>query len=179
MVRRVVLTALAAVVTVLSVGCAVRQENAPPAVSGFSCDVEGTYQQMRVAGRLSRASAGTLRLEFTEPESLKGLSAVWDGETVSLKLFGISFEVPSGTLPESALGNELVAVFDAALRGEGEARVEEDITVYEGSCANGNRYTLTCDNYTGAPLSLSVPQLPLEVAFSDFLADSVSTTSNP
>ena len=38
-----------------------------PVTTGFACDVDMTYQDMRVKGHLTRMSAGTLKMEFTEP----------------------------------------------------------------------------------------------------------------
>ena len=60
-----------------------------PVTTGFACDVDMTYQDMRVKGHLTRMSAGTLKMEFTEPATLNGMSMEWDGETISVKYAGL------------------------------------------------------------------------------------------
>ena len=73
-----------------------------PVTTGFACDVDMTYQDMRVKGHLTRMSAGTLKMEFTEPATLNGMSMEWDGETISVKYAGLSFGVDPAAVPESA-----------------------------------------------------------------------------
>ena len=84
-----------------------------PVTTGFACDVDMTYQDMRVKGHLTRMSAGTLKMEFTEPATLNGMSMEWDGETISVKYAGLSFGVDPAAVPESALGKGLLDALDA------------------------------------------------------------------
>lgn len=60
-------------------------------------------------------SAGTLKMEFTEPATLNGMSMEWDGETSRSKLAGLSFGVDPAAVPESALGKGLLDALDAGL----------------------------------------------------------------
>ena len=143
---------------------------AEPVGSGFTCRIQAEYKDLDVKGVLVRQSAGTLKLEFSAPESLAGMTALWDGDSVELQMNGMSFSVDPATVPESAMGEEIVAVLDAAVRGEGD-RTQKDGKLFV--CGNGNNgaYELVCDAETGQPLSLSVPSLPLTVTFSDFQQD--------
>ncbi len=152
---------------VLLTGCSGSKPAADPVSEGFSCTVQAVYRDMTVAGTLTREAAGTLTLAFTEPDTLSGLTARWDGETVTLSMYGLEFSVDPATVPESALGEEIIAAFDTALRGEGERTTEDGKLVITGNGSNG-AYTLTFDAETGVPLSLSVPSLPLSATFSDF-----------
>lgn len=154
---------LLAAILIGCVGCA-KKPQAVPDTAQFACDFTATYREMRVAGSLKRYGAGTLSLTFTEPETLSGLAAVWDGEAVTFSLHGLSFSADPAVLPESALGQELVAVLDGALRGEGDCRTEQGKLVVNGT-VNGTAYTLVCDGESGKPVSLSVPSLPLEATF--------------
>lgn len=165
MLRRVL--AMAAVVLVcLAAGCRPK-EASPPVVTDFVCSLRATYGDLAVAGTLKRQTAGTLELAFTEPETLNGLTAVWNGETVTLSMYGLSFDVDPSQIPESALGEELIAAFDAALRGEATDRTEDGDRVFEGAGANG-AYTLVCNGETGFPKTLTVPVLGLYAEFFDF-----------
>ncbi len=165
--RGAVLTVLFSLLTLLLTGCQQETPSADPVGSGFTCQIQADYKELDVKGTLERQGAGMLKLTFSAPESLAGMSALWDGESVHLELSGMSFSVDPATVPESALGAEITAVLDAAIRGEGERTQEGDKLIVRGSGNNG-AYELVCDAYTGAPLSLSVPALPLSVTFSNF-----------
>lgn len=152
---------------VLITGCSGSKPAADPVGEGFTCTVQAVYRDMTVAGTLTREIAGTLTLAFTEPETLNGLTACWNGETVTLSMYGLEFSVDPATVPESALGEEIITAFDTALRGEGERTIEDGKLIVSGNGQNG-AYTLTFDAETGEPLSLSVPSLPLSATFFDF-----------
>ena len=157
------LAGLALCAILLLTGCR-SQQAAEPVSHDFSCTVQAVYRELAVEGTLTRTSAGTLTLVFSEPPTLDGLTARWDGETVTLSMYGMSFSVDPAAVPESALGEELLAAFDSALRGEGEQRIENGKRIVSGNGANG-AYTLVFDAASGVPLSLSVPSLPLTATF--------------
>ena len=150
----------------LLTGCS-RRTAAEPIGEGFSCAVEAVYRELQVRGTLTREAAGTLTMQFTAPDTLDGLTARWDGGDVTLTMHGMTFAMDPASVPESALGEEIVAAFDAALRGEGERTKKGDTLIVRDSGANGE-YTLTFDAKTGQPLSLSVPGLPLTATFSAY-----------
>lgn len=153
-------------VVLLVAGC--RPSAAEPQSAEFSCTVEATYRELNVKGTLTRYGAGTLALAFDEPETLNGLTVRWDGEAITLSLHGLEFTADAASVPESALGTEIVAALDAALRGEGERREAGGVLTVNGSGPNG-AYTLTFDAQSGVPLALSVPSLPLTVTFSEVM----------
>lgn len=159
------LGALLAVMLTVMVGCHPQTPRVQPNTAEFTCDIRAAYKELAVAGSLTRHSAGTLELKFTEPSTLDGLTAVWDGETVTMHLYGLSFTADPTSIPESGLGQELVAVLDAALRGEGEREIGEGGTVVLTGETAAGAYTLVCDGNSGYPLSLSVPALPLSAEF--------------
>ncbi len=151
------------VVALVGCGCAPKDKVAPQTAE-LACRFTARYRDLTVAGTLARYGAGTLSLTFSEPATLKDVTAVWDGQQVTLSLYGMSFSTDPAAIPESALGQELVAVLDTAARGEGEARTDGDTLVLEGT-VSGKDYALVCDGESGVPLSLSVPALPLTAQF--------------
>ena len=144
-------------------GCK-KQVAAPAATTDFSCNIQAVYDQLAVTGTLVRRSAGTLELAFTSPETLNGLTAVWDGEDVTLQMHGLSFSVNADALPEQALGDGVLAALDSVLDGAMTPTLEGDTAVYEGTVEQG-AYTLVCDKQSGKPLSLTMPSLKLQVTF--------------
>lgn len=161
--RRVI--GLVLVLLVMFVGCE-RKTATEPVGEGFTCTFDAVYQEMRIKGTLTRKTAGTLELAFTEPATLNGVSAVWDGEKITFSLYGMEFSVDPTAIPESALGQELLTALDAVQRGEGERTTKDGMAVFEGNGKNG-AYTLQYDAKTGMPKALSVPALPLEITFFD------------
>lgn len=159
--------AVLALLVVLT-GCS-RKTAADPIGEGFSCRVSGVYRDLQVRGTLTREAVGTMTVSFTAPETLAGLTARWNGGDVTLTMHGMIFTMDPASVPESALGEELVAAFDAARRGEGERTQKDGRLTVCGNGANGE-YTLTFDATTGYPLALSVPGLPLAVEFTEFRA---------
>ena len=156
--RRWAAMGLAMVITVC-LGCTPKP-SVSPETADFACDFTATYRDLQVAGELARYGAGTLSITFTAPETLEGVTAVWNGESVTFSLYGLSFSADPATLPETALGGELVAVLDNALNGTDACRAEGDTLLLEGTSPSGS-YTLTCHGESGLPLALSVPSLPL------------------
>lgn len=163
MFRRVVALCLA--FALVLVGCN-RKKSVEPVAVDFMCNFKAQYNDLTAVGTITRRTAGTLLLEFSEPETLNGLSAEWDGEKVTLRYLGLSYDVDPATLPENALGEGLLSAFDAALRGEGE-RTEADGKVTVSGLSGNSTYTYVYDAQTGVPLSLTVPSIPLTVTFSN------------
>lgn len=141
---------------------------APPVVTGFECDVRLTYRDMELAGHLTRLSAGTLTLAFTEPASLQDMTMTWDGENISMKMYGLTFGVDPSEIPESALGKGLVDALDVALRaGDSAGKITEEGIKTAGDSVNG-QFEILSDPENGHLLSLEIPSLNLTAAFSNF-----------
>ncbi len=161
--RRFVAFSLLLLLVLSGMGC--RKETAvPPITTNFSCEFHAIYRELAVAGTLTRRTAGSVSLTFTEPETLNGLSATWDGEAVKLSFLGLEYTLSPESVPEAALGKGLLAVLDAALRNEGDITQDGDAVVLQGVC-NNHDYTYRYDKESGAPVSLVIPSLPLSVTF--------------
>ena len=153
----------------LCVGCR-RQQAAEPIAVDFICSFRAQYNDLTAVGTLTRRTAGTLLLKFSEPETLNGLSAEWDGEKVTLRYLGLSYNVDPAKLPENALGEGLLSAFDATFRGEGE-RSETDGKITVNGLSGNAQYTYVYDAKSGAPLSLTIPNIPLTVTFTNVLTN--------
>lgn len=163
---------------VLLTGCNQATATAePPSATGFSCSAVGTYRGEEVAGTLNRTSAGLLTVSLTAPESLDGLTMVWDGEEVTLRLLGIEWAISPDAIPQAALGERILRALDAVVYGESETdssltddgRLKTTGSAGTDAATTGNAaFTLYSDPATGALLSLEVPTEELTLTFSDF-----------
>lgn len=135
---------------------------------GFSCAVQGTYRGDTVAGTLQRGAAGLLTVTLDEPAALEGLTMTWNGETVTLQLLGVSWNVSPDALPQTALGVRLLDALDAVVYGESTGQPMADGRLCTTGMAGDAAFTLYSDAATGALLSLEVPAEELTLTFSDF-----------
>lgn len=144
------------------------QTQEPPAVTGFSCDTDVSYQDMHVKGKLTRMEEGTLTFALDEPESLDGLTMKWDGETISFELYGMSFGVDPEQFRKAPLGQSIVNALDAVGQTEAAAANAEDgSAVVTGTSVSGE-FELAFDPASGQLLSLRFPDLGMNATFSNF-----------
>ena len=90
-----------------------------------------------------------------------------DGDRVEVEMYGMSFNLNPDKLPVSGLAKGVLDVLDQVARSDEPPRLTENGAVLYGKSQNGE-FTLISDPETGDLLSLSVPDLPLEVTFSSF-----------
>ena len=137
-----------------------------PVSTGFECDVSLTYRDMDVKGHLTRLTAGTLVMDITEPQTLEGMSMKWDGQTISVNMYGLSFGVDPEAIPETALGKSILDSLDG-VTADGERIVTDEGVLTKGNAAGGE-FTFVSDPETGNLLSLTIPSVNLTATFSNF-----------
>ena len=70
------------VVLCLTTGCRGSAPAAEPVGEQFTCTIQALYRDLAVEGTLTRATAGTLTLEFDKPDTLNGAyELVCDGNS--------------------------------------------------------------------------------------------------
>lgn len=155
---------LAGVLLMALAGCkAVPTTGQQPVMLGFACDMAGTYRETQVEGKLTRSAVGMLTIELTKPDHLAGMTMEWDGQSVQLKMSGLSVPVDPSLLPESGLGASILDALDTAVLNK---QMANDGTV-NGTGDNG-AFTMKVDPENGYLQSLSVPELQLDLTFSNF-----------
>jgi hypothetical protein len=167
MLRRLLSLTLCLLFILSFAACKNKNKSEQPITTGFSCDVEVTYNDMNVKGRITRSSAGTLTFEVKEPKSLNGLSMQWDGDSIALKLFGLSFDIDPDTIPQTALAQNILSVLDAAIGIRDQGEITEEGLVTKGSSLIGE-FEIVSDPETGKLLKLQIPSAGLTANFSNF-----------
>lgn len=161
--KRGVLRLLAVLSTVLLMAGCDASSSVEPITSGFTCHTAMQYRDMVVEGELICSTDGRATLAFTLPKSLQGVTLGWDGSGMTMELGGMRMTVPTEKVPESALIRCLLKVL-AATHPTGD--LTDDGYVIHGQMEYLT-YTLVCDPTSGLPLSLSIPDEPLEAVFTD------------
>ena len=152
--------------TVFLSGCAAQPTAQPPTTDGFSCRVTADYDDLAFAGDLRRETDENISLTLAEPATLEGLVLAWDGKALTATMHGISTTVDANKVPQAAVLPLVLDVLDnAAKMNDGEKTT--DGWAFTGEW-EGHTYTLVSDPQTGHLISISVPDVPLVVRFSDF-----------
>ena len=146
--------------------CAAPQSPVPVADS-FSCRFSADYGDITAAGVIERTPDKVLTITFDAPASLSGITLVWDGEQVRMRVFGIETALPQSYLPQQALGSVVGDALDDAVTRAREGNLSEERLLFSGTVGEYD-YTLRCDSQSGVPAQLDVPALPLRLTFSDF-----------
>ena len=165
------LVAMLSVVLLVS-GCSA-SPSVEPITSGFACHTAMQYRDMAVEGELTCSVDGRATLAFTLPKSLQGVTLGWDGSGMTMELGGMRMAVPTEKVPESALIRCLLTVLTAT---HPTGDLTDDGYVIDGQVEHLT-YTLVCDPTSGLPLSLSIPDEPLEAVFTDMTRLSESPQS--
>lgn len=167
MLRRFAALCLTFAVFLSACACSRPKPAEKPITIGFECNAAIRYGDMNVKGHLKRSTAGTLEMDIDEPETLKGMSMVWNGEKITLKMYGLSFDVSPDNIPQSALGLSILKALDAMLSDKGSGRITGDGFTTSG-VFNGSKFEIVSDPSTGKLLSLKIPSIELSADFTDF-----------
>lgn len=176
MLRRLTGLLLVLSVAALLTSCSSKKKTEQPVTVGFSCDVNVEYEDMNVKGHLTRSTAGTLSFDVKEPSTLNGLTMQWNGDTITIKLHGLSFNVDPDTIPQSALGKRILGVLDAALGIREEGKLTEEGLLTRGSSSVGE-FEIVSDPKNGNLLLLRIPSANLKATFSNFTLTSIPASA--
>lgn len=134
----------------------------------FETDVLITAGEEEITAHLSYHGLGNFALNFTAPENLKGLSAVWQGDKCILTYNNLSYTVQLDKLPEGFFGKAALAVFDKLVDVESFTVVKDgDKWVYKGEINSGS-FRLIQNSQTGAFETLEIPEMKITLKFENF-----------
>ena len=92
---------------------------------------------------------------------------IWNGEKVTVKMYGLSFDVDPENIPQSALGQSILKALDAMLSDKGSGIMTDKGFTTKG-VMNGSEFEVVSDPSTGKLLSLNIPSLELTADFTNF-----------
>ena len=134
---------------------------------GFTCTAQVSFEGGNYTIQVTRPSAQECEMSFTQPAELSSLSFDLSGDGLKVKFSGLEATVDPSSVPQSAIFNAVLDVFNAAGGASApHAKTAGGKVILTGRTAAGN-YTLTL-NPDLTPKSLEFPALKLKASFSDF-----------
>lgn len=168
--RRWWAAALALLLCLTAAGCQPKPDSRTdnrPITSGFSCTASAEYAGMTVRGRLTRETGGALTLNVTEPPTLRGALLTLTNDKLTVAIGSLKTSLDPGQYPQLGAMPVLLSALDAAAAlTDGGERTAAGLQ-FSGETDAG-RFSLLSDPATGNLLSLTLPDVPLTVTFSDF-----------
>ena len=137
-------------------------------LQSFSAIADITYNGLSLTAEIAKSAPNNITLKINSPEQLNGMQFSFDGKDTKVSYYGISFNIPKNTATAKALASAVFSVINNISEQSGADVSEEDGRIIINGKTDQGRYTFTLDKKTGTPVSLSMPDLNLECAFSDF-----------
>ena len=137
---------------------------------GFRCEISLECSGMDIVAEVAHHAPGLCTVSIVRPDSLKGLTAEWEGGEIRIDHLGMSMSLDPDKFPDAAF---LPAVLDAldSLSLAGEINPEPDQTgdrcICRGYCRAGE-YIAMLDNETGALYRLQIPDYGIDAGITKF-----------
>jgi len=164
--KRLVLSAVT-VAALCFVSCSVPMKNEASRPNrlgeSFSGDVAITIEKMHAAGRLER-SGGDWNVEFSEPNTLSGVSLGFSDGSVTASYKGLSFSVPQSAVPVKAMMLNLIKAVDENSASEELKGEEKDGMLRLNGKLDGGSYVLSVDD-NGFICGFDMPGYELSMTF--------------
>lgn len=128
----------------------------------FTCSADILYSNFSASCDLCFKNTASATLEFTAPETVKGLVLSFDGEKMTADFSGITFLVEGDTASIAKLLFETISASKTRRAKKSDTKNEINLTL------NGYEFNLTFDKKSGKPLKLSIPSQKFEASFYDF-----------
>lgn len=142
--KKIISVALLIVLTLILGGCSGKKTNISPVTRGISFTAELTYYNECYEAEVKVAENGAAVAEITSPDTIKGLTFRFDGDSVTAEYLGLEYKTDFHSLPE---GNACIMLYEILTDASGEGiSVTADGDNYYISCDGENRYRL----YVGA-----------------------------
>jgi hypothetical protein len=134
---------------------------------GFNCTATVNWDGKAYTVKINRPSQGTCTMSFVKPDELSALSFVLDGDGLKVKYGSIEASLDPSTLPQTALFNAVLGVFDAAVNPGGLNTAKKDGNIIISGKTTAGSFALHLDSSL-KPKSLEIPDLKLTITFESF-----------
>ncbi len=146
----------------------------PKLNSPFNVSAKIDYNDTESEAVIKRYGKANWDVEFSSPNTLSGVVLSYRDDKVEASYKGLSFSVPKSALPIKSIISSLIEVVDTtAEMPEVDAVENEGMMEITGELEQG-KYILTLDK-NGGLAEFDMPNLNLEIDFTDFRTDTAAT----
>ncbi|MDR0919053.1 MAG: hypothetical protein LBM93_07355 [Oscillospiraceae bacterium] len=138
----------------------------PTIADTFSVNAELSYNDTVSEAIISRLAEGIWQAEFISPNTLSGVTLIFEGEDVTANYKGLSFSVPKNALPYKTALNDFIDIVDN-LGGKLQCEKVDGKYVITGTTEQGE-YTLKFNQKNAELSEFSMPNIKLEMKLSDY-----------
>ncbi|MGN0492525.1 MAG: hypothetical protein ACI4F7_02665 [Acutalibacteraceae bacterium] len=131
-------------------GCKNSRSNIKPVTSGITFTAELTYYNECCEATVSVTENGAADFEITSPDTVKGLTFHFEGDSVTAEYLGLEYKTDFAALPEGNACIKLYKILKDASGGEISVTADGD-DCYISRDSGGVRYKLYL-GATGLPL---------------------------
>lgn len=167
--RRIIFTAIAAVILIFSIAsCASKAPEIPELVTEFSGDADVEMGDTKLKCNVVHTEKGIASVTISSPEGLKGLSFKNLGGTYAISYNELICETKTSFLPNSSFAQAIVNVLDKVAEENGAVyqTTEEDNAVFSGTSKSGD-FKLYADSKTGIIKKIDLPEVNIAAKFNN------------
>lgn len=150
--------------------------NSPDLNKSYSCTANIDYNNFACTAQLARLDSGAWEVLLLSPSSVKDIKLTYQSGDVTVSYKGLSFSLPDNSLPVQPVIDNIVGALDNAANGIGLEFDKDGKNVTVSGVNEEVNYAVTV-NTEGAIVSLSMPDIGMEVTFEDFaFGDNLAST---
>lgn len=131
-------------------GCTGRKTDISPVTRGISFTAELTYYNECYLAEVKIAESGAANFQITSPDTIKGLTFRFEGDSVTAEYLGLEYKTDFQSLPE---GNACIRLYEILTDAS-----SEEISV----TADGNNYYISRDGENRYRLYVGATGLPIK-----------------
>lgn len=128
------------------------------------------YDGLNISALFSKEAENRFCLEFQEPETLEGMSMLFEADQVTISYRGLTGSYRPGSLPQAAVGQLLTEAVGLLCRGE-KLELELDGSALKATgvlAGKEDSFAAVIDASSGTLQTLAIPDRNFEVTFEDF-----------
>lgn len=158
--------ALLLCIAIILCGCTSKATDVYTLPSQFTSRVELAFDETDYKADVVRYADSNWVVEFTAPETVKGLIFTVDGEGVQISFNGLHFTFDTQKFPVGSVVSIFTKSFDRIVASE-HTLIQGDTNDFISGQIDDISYSMTIDQ-NGIPLSLEFGNSGMRIEFSDF-----------
>lgn len=135
----------------------------------FKANAEIRLEDMELSASINKKGEGSADVSITKPESLKDITASFDGENITLGYKGMEVKLNKDSAVTNMLIKAVISAIDKASADGGLDIVADDNGIKLSGSGENGEFELQLNKADYSIAKISLPQLDLECEFNEFI----------